>query len=78
MGRGIERLAVKRWTDIRKILLFLGGYLGVAHETLVAGATERPWLLATFIAMMALPVPRFLDEMIQRRNDEVQIATEKS
>jgi hypothetical protein len=38
----------------RNTLLFTGGLLGVAHETLLQHA-ERPTLLILFAAMMGLP-----------------------
>jgi hypothetical protein len=39
----------------RDIVLFVGGLLGVAHETLL-GSGERPFLLAIFGGMLGLPV----------------------
>jgi hypothetical protein len=39
----------------RDIILFTGGLLGVAHETLL-GSAERPFLLAIFGGMMGMPV----------------------
>lgn len=43
-----------RWSSLRDIFLFLGGMVGVGHETLIATA-ERPTLLILFAAMMGLP-----------------------
>lgn len=45
---------MRRWPLIRDVGLFLGGVLGVAHETLLSHA-ERPTLLILFAAMMGLP-----------------------
>ncbi len=42
------------WPQLRDALLFFGGLLGVAYETLGANA-ERPTLLLLFAAMMGLP-----------------------
>jgi hypothetical protein len=53
---------MKRWSPIRDVGLFVGGVLGVAHETLLT-KTDRPTLLILFAAMMGLPA--FL-----RPNDE--------
>jgi hypothetical protein len=53
---------MKRWSSIRDVGLFVGGVLGVAHETLLT-KTDRPTLLILFAAMMGLPA--FL-----RPNDE--------
>lgn len=43
-----------RWPNFRDVVLFVGGLLGVAHETAIADA-ERPTLLILFAAMMGLP-----------------------
>lgn len=43
-----------KWPVIRDVSLFLGGLVGVGHETLLAKA-ERPTLLILFAAMMGLP-----------------------
>lgn len=53
------------WQVWRDILLFLGGLVGVLHET-VATNTERPALLVLFAAMMGLPAFFRADE--SRRN----------
>jgi hypothetical protein len=45
---------LKQWPAIRDVLLFSGGLLGVAHETLLS-STDRPTLLLLFAAMMGLP-----------------------
>lgn len=45
---------MKLWPSIRDIGLFVGGLLGVGHETLLTHA-ERPTLLILFAAMMGLP-----------------------
>ncbi len=42
------------WPRLRDALLFFGGLMGVAYETLGEGA-ERPTLLLLFAAMMGLP-----------------------
>jgi len=56
---------MSRWPAIRDIVLFIGGLLGVAHETLLMEAV-RPELLILFAAMMGLPVILRADEQ-QRR-----------
>jgi hypothetical protein len=43
-----------RWHLTRDTLLFVGGLLGVFHETIIATG-ERPTLLILFAAMMGLP-----------------------
>ena len=45
---------LRLWPQLRDALLFFGGLLGVAYETLGASA-ERPTLLLLFAAMMGLP-----------------------
>ena len=54
-------------TKLRDFLLFIGGFLGVAYETLVE-QVDRPALLALFGGMMGLPV--FLRRDERPRNDE--------
>jgi hypothetical protein len=56
-------------TDIRDAILFLGGLLGVMHETLVA-AQPREVLLLVFAAMMGLPAFLRLpeDKVINNKN----------
>lgn len=49
MGLPSPRLRITRGT-----VLFTGGLLGVAHETLARSA-DRPTLLLLFAAMMGLP-----------------------
>ena len=43
-----------RWPVVRDIVLFLGGFAGVLHETLVVNV-DRPTLLILFAAMMGMP-----------------------
>lgn len=45
---------MKHWTQTRNAILFLGGLVGVIHETLFSH-TDRPTLLILFAAMMGLP-----------------------
>lgn len=45
---------MNRWPYLRDIVLFIGGLIGVMHETVFA-ATERPTLLILFAAMLGLP-----------------------
>jgi hypothetical protein len=54
----------EQWPKIRDIILFGGGLLGAAHETVVADA-ERTGLLILFGAMMGLPA--FLPGAEQRK-----------
>ncbi len=49
------------WPLIRDVALFVGGLLGVAHETLITHI-ERPSLLLLFAAMLGLPVILGSDE----------------
>jgi hypothetical protein len=49
-GRGRR---VPRWRDLRDVILFFSGLLGVAHQTLVA-PSPNPSLLVLFAAMMGL------------------------
>lgn len=51
---------MKRWLpkdgkDARTWILFLGGMIGVAYETIVA-QIDRPTLLVIFASMMGLPL----------------------
>jgi hypothetical protein len=54
---------MKRPHITRDGILFLGGLLGAAHETIIASA-ERPTLLVLFGVMMGLPafLPRHTDK----------------
>ncbi len=45
---------LRLWPHLRDAMLFFGGLMGVAYETLGEGA-ERPTLLLLFAAMMGLP-----------------------
>lgn len=46
-----------KWRGItRDGVLFVIGILGIAHETLISGAGERPTLLLLFGAMVGLPL----------------------
>jgi hypothetical protein len=45
---------MKDWPLRRDVVLFVGGLLGVLHET-VGSHSERPTLLILFAAMMGLP-----------------------
>jgi hypothetical protein len=40
------------WPRVQSVVLFLGGFTGVAHETL--SHVQRPSLLGVFMAMMGL------------------------
>lgn len=40
----------------RDLILFLGGFAGVVHETVRYGIGERPFLITAFLGMMGLPV----------------------
>lgn len=53
---------MKAW--LRDLILFGGGLLGIAHETVIADV-ERPTLLLLFAAMVGLPAFLRQDE---RRN----------
>ncbi len=44
----------RQWKITRNTVLFIGGLLGVAHETLVRDV-DRPTLLLLFAAMIGLP-----------------------
>lgn len=44
-----------KWANTREVVLFIGGFVGVIHETLQYG-TERPSFLALFAGMMGLPL----------------------
>lgn len=57
-------------------LLFLGGALGVVHETLIAHA-ERPTLLILFAAMMGLPAFLTSTEVFPRDDDKDKHEDEK-
>lgn len=57
------------WTHQRDFLLFLGGFLGVIHETVLATA-ERPTLLLLFAAMMGLPAFLRQDDGKGAKNDD--------
>lgn len=46
----------------RDSILFFGGLLGVAHETVIA-ETERPGLLFLFAGMLGLPAFLNKDEL---------------
>jgi hypothetical protein len=48
------RLPSRPMKITRNTLLFIGGMLGVAHETLVKDV-DRPTLLLLFAAMIGLP-----------------------
>ena len=52
-------------TKLRDFLLFIGGFLGVAYETLLE-QVDRPALLALFGGMMGLPVFLRRDERESR------------
>lgn len=54
------------WPLVRDMILFFGGFAGVAHETLVS-SLERPALLILFAAMMGLPAFLRSDE---KRSDK--------
>lgn len=49
----VKRRQGTDWAAARQGALFLGGLLGVAHETLIYNG-ERPALLFLFAAMMGL------------------------
>jgi hypothetical protein len=42
------------WLAVRDTALFLGGFAGAIHETLLSGS-DRPDLLILYAAMMGLP-----------------------
>ena len=46
---------MNRWPLFRDVALFVGGLLGVTHETVVQDG-ERATLLLLFAAMLGLPV----------------------
>lgn len=46
----------------RDTVMFVVGIAGIIHEALTSGATERPFLLATFCALCGLPVFLRTDE----------------
>lgn len=43
-----------KWPVVRDIILFVGGFAGVLHETLLVNV-DRPTLLILFAAMMGMP-----------------------
>lgn len=45
----------------RDSILFVGGFVGVFHETVASRPSERPYLLAVFMGMMGLPFFMHLD-----------------
>lgn len=45
---------MKRWPEMRDVLLFFGGSLGMAHETLWT-KSPREVLIIAFMTMMGLP-----------------------
>lgn len=51
-----------KWTNVRDIVLFFGGLMGVFHETVISTSNERPTLLLMFAAMMGLPAFLRTDE----------------
>ena len=55
--------------DVRDVILFSAGLLGVAHETLYA-PEPRETLLVLFAAMMGLPAFLRLDEKPPEDDDE--------
>lgn len=57
---------MNRWPLSRDIVLFIGGLIGVMHETAFA-EIERPTLLILFAAMMGLPA--FLQ---QDKNEKIE------
>lgn len=57
------------WQQIRDAILFLGGIVGVGHETVIATA-ERPTLLILFAAMMGLPAFLRQDERQAAKKNE--------
>ncbi len=52
--------------DVRDCVLFVGGFVGVYHELFYQGATERPYLLVVFAAMMGLPAFLRSDERLPK------------
>lgn len=40
----------------RDLVLFVGGFAGMVHETVRNGIAERPFLTTAFLGMMGLPV----------------------
>lgn len=48
------RLRPDHWHNLRDASLFVGGLLGVLHETFYSDL-DRPALLVLFAAMMGLP-----------------------
>ena len=55
-------------TRLRDFVLFIGGFLGVAYETLLE-QVDRPALLALFGGMMGLPVFLRRDERESHPDD---------
>lgn len=51
-----------KWPTIRDVTLFIGGLLGVLHETVFTSA-ERPSLLILYAGMMGLPAFLRADEI---------------
>jgi hypothetical protein len=49
------------WPQLRDISLFVGGLLGILHETVLT-SSERPSLLVLFGAMIGLPAFLRADE----------------
>jgi hypothetical protein len=63
------------WTPkIRDFLLFLGGFLGGAYETIVE-QVDRPALLALFGGMLGLPL--FLKRDAKEQTDDAQSTPEE-
>lgn len=46
---------MNNWPQIREVILFFGGLVGIAHETLTYGV-ERPSFLVLFAGMIGLPL----------------------
>ena len=57
---------MKPWQAFRDRTLFLGGLLGVVHETVISDV-ERPTLLLLFAAMLGLPAFLRADERNGKR-----------
>lgn len=56
----------------RDTVMFAVGISGIIHEALTSGATERPFLLATFCALCGLPVFLRTDEYREAMRKELE------
>lgn len=58
----------RRWRLSWDRLVAVGGLLGIVNEAACRTCEVRPYLLATFIVMLGLPIPAGLDRWLRTRN----------